>query len=191
MLSMAAFTILSSIILIAAISCVSSRNVIHGAYWLLLAGIGTAGMTWFLGAEYIAITQLLIYAGAVGILTVFTVMMTQRSYKSASREVKLSWSALILTFAFFALIVYGVVSTPELATFANTAEPIELAEFGAYLFAVEGNAFAFEIAALVLLMALVAAVWWTKGVAEDEDQKPPADDTSTTDTPEKEDNEHA
>ena len=162
MLSLIAFVVLGLVILAAAINCVSSRNVIHGAYWLLLAAVGTAGMTWFLGAEYIAITQMLIYAGAVGILTVFTVMVTQRSYESSTREVKLSWSALILALGFFALIAYGIISTPELAQFTTSADPIPLAEFGTYLFDVDGHALAFEIASLVLLVALVAAVWWTK-----------------------------
>jgi len=162
MLNLIAFVVLALITLTAAVNCVSSRNVIHGAYWLLLAAIGTAGITWFLGAEYIAITQLLIYAGAVGILTVFTVMVTQRSYESSTREVKLSWSALILALGFFALIAYGIISTAGLEQFTIPAEPIALAEFGKYLFDLEGHAFAFEIASLVLLVALVAAVWWTK-----------------------------
>jgi NADH-quinone oxidoreductase subunit J len=162
MLNAIAFVLLGLVILVAAIKSVSSRNVIHAAYWLLLCAIGTAGMTWFLGAEYIAIAQLLIYAGAVGILTVFTVMVTQRSHEDSSREVKLSWSALVLAIGFFALIAYGVISTPQLADLSTAATPLPLAEFGSYLFDVDGHAFAFEIAALVLLVSLVAAVWWTK-----------------------------
>ncbi|MCL2526696.1 MAG: NADH-quinone oxidoreductase subunit J [Coriobacteriia bacterium] len=169
MLSMLAFIILGLIVLTGAINCVSSRNVIHGAYWLLLTAVGTAGTTWFLGAEYLAITQLLIYAGAVGILTVFTVMVTARSYESSEREVKLSWSALILSGGFFALVVYGITQTPALASFTTTVEPLALSQFGAYMFDIDGQAFAFEIASLVLLIALVAAVWWTKDKDDDED----------------------
>jgi NADH-quinone oxidoreductase subunit J len=173
MLSTLGFIFLALIILIAAGNCVSSKKVIHGAYWLLVAAIGTAGMTWMLGAEYIAVTQLLVYAGAVGILTVFTVMVTARSHASASREVKLSWSALILTLGFFALIAYGIIQTPGLADFVSANEPVALEYFGAYLFDIDGHAFAFEIASLVLLVALVAAVWWTK----DRDDTETEDDT--------------
>ena len=162
MLNLIPFVILGLITLVAAINCVSSKYVVHGAYWLLLAAIGTAGMTWFLGAEYIAITQLLIYAGAVGILTIFTVMVTARSNVSATRDTKLSWSALILSVFFFALICFGIVSTSELAQYHTIAEPLALYDFGAYLFDIDGHALAFELASLVLLIALVAAVWWTK-----------------------------
>ncbi|MCL2403582.1 MAG: NADH-quinone oxidoreductase subunit J [Coriobacteriia bacterium] len=162
MLSMIAFGVLALIILTAAIKCVSSRNVIHGAYWLLLCAVGTAGMTWFLGAEYLAIAQLLIYAGAVGILTIFTVMVTHRSLAQASREVKLSWSVLVLALGFFGLIAYGVIATPQLAQFTTAAEPIPFAEFGMTLFNLDGYTFALEAAALVLLVAIIAAVWWTK-----------------------------
>jgi len=178
MLSMTAFILLGLIILIAAINCVSATNVIHGAYWLLLAAVGTAGMTWFMGAEYIAITQLLIYAGAVGILTVFTVMVTARSYESATREVKLSWSAFLLALGFFGLVVYGISSTPALAQFTTAADPIALSDFGKYLFDVNGHAFAFEIASLVLLVALVAAVWWTKDSDKDKNTPTAVSDIS-------------
>ncbi|MCL2746860.1 MAG: NADH-quinone oxidoreductase subunit J [Coriobacteriia bacterium] len=171
MLSMIAFVVLALTVLVAAIKCVSSRNVIHGTYWLLLCAVGTAGMTWFLGAEYLAITQLLIYAGAVGILTMFTVMVTHRSHNTASREVKLSWSVLLLALGFFGLVAYGVILTPQLAHFTTVAEPIPFAEFGLALFDVNGQAFAFEVAALVLLVALIAAVWWTKDNDDDKDQE--------------------
>ena len=169
MLNPIAFAVLGLVILIAAIKSVTSKNVIHGAYWLLLCAIGSAGMTWFLGAEYIAVTQLLVYAGAVGILTVFTVMVTQRSHESASKEVKLSWSALLLSLGFFALIVYGIISTPQLTNLTDAAEPMPLTEFSAYLFDISGHAFAFVISAVVLLVALVAAVWWTTKREGDDD----------------------
>ncbi|MCL2379479.1 MAG: NADH-quinone oxidoreductase subunit J [Coriobacteriia bacterium] len=162
MLSAVAFSVLGFVILVAAINCISAENVIHGAYWLLLCAIGVAGMTWFMGAEYLAVTQLLLYAGAVSILTIFTVMVTHRSYESACTESKLSVSAVILSLAFLGLVAYGIIMTPELAAFTTAQEPMELADFGAELFAIDGHAFAFEIASLVLLAALIAAVWWSK-----------------------------
>lgn len=169
MLSMIAFVVLALTVLASAIMCVSSRKVIHGAYWLLLCAVGTAGMSWFLGAEYLAITQLLVYGGAVGVLTVFTVMVTQRSYETASREVRLSWSVLLLSLGFFALISYGVLSTPNIASLTTLAEPVPFADFGIMLFDPSGHAFAFEVAALVLLVAIIAAVWWTKDSDGDQD----------------------
>jgi len=187
MLNMIAFIVLALVVLVAAANCVSSRNIIHGAYWLLLTAIGIAGMTWFLGAEYIAIVQLLIYAGAVGILTVFSVMVTARSYEGATRETKLSWSALALALAFFALVAYGVIATPTLANFYTINEAIPLAEFGKYLFDIDGHAFAFEIASLVLLLALIAAVWWTKDT-DDKAVVTPAKATQPADIDEQEDN---
>ena len=162
MLNAIAFVILGFLILLSAASCVTSRNVVHGAFWLLLCAATSAGMVWYLGAEYIAITQLFVYAGAVSILTIFAVMVTHRSYDDASREVKTSWSALILVVAFFALIAFGVLNTPGFASLTEAIGPYDLKIFGALMFSTEGHVLAFELASMVLLVALIAAVWWTK-----------------------------
>ena len=162
MLNAFAFVILGFVILLSAASCVTSRNVVHAAFWLLLCAATSAGMVWYLGAEYIAITQLFVYAGAVSILTIFAVMVTHRSYEDASREVKLSWSALILVVAFFALVAFGILQTPGLADYSEALGAYDLKIFGSLMFATEGHVLAFELASLVLLVALIAAVWWTK-----------------------------
>jgi NADH:ubiquinone oxidoreductase subunit 6 (subunit J) len=116
---------------------------------------------WFLGAEYIAITQLLVYAGAVSILTIFTVMVTHRSHSDASRDTKPSWSALALAVALFALVAVGILTSPSLSALSTAAEPLDLATFGALMFSPNGHTLAFEIASLVLLVALIAAVHWS------------------------------
>jgi len=162
MLNAIVFVVLGFLVLVGAASCVTSNNIVHGAFWLLLCAVASAGMIWYLGAEYIAITQLMVYAGAVSILTIFTVMVTQRSYEDTSREAKLSWSALILAVGFFALLAYGILSTPEFATYTEALPSYDLPTFGALMFAPEGHVLAFELASMVLIVALIAAVWWTK-----------------------------
>jgi len=162
MLNALAFITLGFLILIAATSCVTSHNVVHAAFWLLLCAAAAAGMVWYLGAEYIAITQLFVYAGAVSILTIFAVMVTHRSYDDASREVKLSWSALILSGGFFALVAYGILNSSELSGLSKAIEAYDLKTFGELMFMPEGHVLTFELASMVLLVALVAAVWWTQ-----------------------------
>ena len=72
------FFIISSIILVSAIQMLRSDEIIHSVMWLALAFIGVSALFILLNAEYLAIVQILIYAGAVTILILFAVMLTKR-----------------------------------------------------------------------------------------------------------------
>ena len=72
------FFIISAIILISAIQVLRSDEIIHSVMWLALAFIGVSALFILLNAEYLAIVQILIYAGAVTILILFAVMLTKR-----------------------------------------------------------------------------------------------------------------
>lgn len=161
-LSGIAFCVLAFAALLGATLMLSSRNVVHAAYWLLECSVAVAGLIWFLGAEYVAIVQLLVYAGAVGILVVFTIMITLRSREDANRSVDFSWVAVAAATLFFGLIAYAVLTSQSLATAQLPVNAPSLVDFGAKMFSIDGFALPFEIASLVLTVALIAGVWWTK-----------------------------
>lgn len=157
-----AFMALSFLALLGALGMLSARNIVHATYWLLECALATAGIIWFLGAEYIAIVQLLVYAGAVGILVVFTIMITLRSREDAERSVDFSIGGTIAALAFFALMTYVIITSPSLSAAQLPAKALSLVDFGKQMFSIDGFALPFEIASLVLTVALVAGVWWTK-----------------------------
>ncbi|MCL2654908.1 MAG: NADH-quinone oxidoreductase subunit J [Coriobacteriia bacterium] len=161
MLNTIAFLVLGCAIILGAFSVVTVKNVMHAAYWLLEVAVAVAGLFYFMSAEYIAILQLLVYAGAVGMLLVFTVMITRRSRIDNERPAAFSLFALLASALLFAALAYGVLQSP---TFAVRAAPatVSMLTFGRTLFSTDGWVLAFEIASLLLTVALVAAVWWTK-----------------------------
>ncbi|MCL2024864.1 MAG: NADH-quinone oxidoreductase subunit J [Coriobacteriia bacterium] len=169
MLNLTVFLVLSTIVIFSAIKMLSVRNVLHATYWLLLTAITAAGIIWFLGAEFIAITQLLIYAGAVGILTIFALMVTVRTEGELIRSRDLSLAAAICASAFFGLMAYAITTSPSLMR-VTEYDPPTFAEFGATLFALDGWVLPFELVALVLTVALIAAVWWTREVRKGGDE---------------------
>lgn len=155
------FFVLAVAALSGALGMLSSRNVIHAAFWLLEASVAAAGLYYLLGADYVALVQLLVYAGAVAVLTIFTVMITLRRREDAIRPADFSPAALGMAIAFFGLIAYGVYTfAPALATMPERLP--SLVDFGRRLFAIDGWVLPFEIASLVLTAALVAAVWWSR-----------------------------
>tara|TARA_Y100000031_G_scaffold139948_1_gene167205 strand:+ start:207 stop:458 length:252 start_codon:yes stop_codon:yes gene_type:complete len=73
-----AFGVISFIILLSSIFVVSSRDMVRSALSLAMAFIGIAALFILLEAEFLAVIQVLIYAGAVVVLMLFAVMLTKR-----------------------------------------------------------------------------------------------------------------
>ena len=73
-----AFVAVSFIILLSSIFVVVSRDMVHSALSLAMAFIGIAALFILLEAEFLAVIQVLIYAGAVVVLMLFAVMLTER-----------------------------------------------------------------------------------------------------------------
>ncbi len=72
------FYVIGAMVLVSALQVLRSKEIIHSVMWLGLAFIGISGLFILLNAEYLAIVQILIYAGAITILILFAVMLTRR-----------------------------------------------------------------------------------------------------------------
>ena len=71
------FILLALITLGAAVMVVTSQNLLRSALWLILAFFGIAGIFVLLNAEFLAVTQVLIYVGAISMLIIFAIMLTR------------------------------------------------------------------------------------------------------------------
>lgn len=154
------FTVLAIAALGGGAMVVLSRNVVHAAFWLLEVMMAVAGLFMLLSAGFLALVQVMVYAGAVSVLVLFTVMLTLRRREDAVRSLDLSWSAGAIALAVL------VASGAAIATFRPVLPPAPavtpgVEAFGRALFTVW--ALPFEIASVVLLIALVGAVWWSGG----------------------------
>jgi NADH:ubiquinone oxidoreductase subunit 6 (subunit J) len=156
-----AFAILALMVLGGAIGVLSSRNVVHAAFWLLEVMLSFAGLFLLLSAEFIALVQVLVYAGAVSVLLLFVVMLTLRRREDAVRPLDFSIAAAILASTFGAVVYVGLSRYIPPATLMPDKVP-GIAEFGLLLFEIDGGwVLPFEVASLVLLVALIGAVWWS------------------------------
>ncbi len=73
------FGIIALTMIVAAIRVVTSNNVFHAALWLILVLAGAAAQYLMLAAEFVAVTQVLVYVGAVMVLFLFGAMLTRAS----------------------------------------------------------------------------------------------------------------
>jgi NADH-quinone oxidoreductase subunit J len=150
------FGFVSLVTLGAAIAVVTTRNILHSAFYLILAFVGVAAIYVMLEAPFIAVVQVLVYIGAIAILIVFAIMLTRRLMSKEMEQQNTQWipSALGAAVLFLVLgwIVYST-SWPVQESVAP-ADPISL--LGQELLTT--YLVPFEIASVLLLAALVGAI---------------------------------
>ncbi len=168
------FLILSAITLVSGVMDVTVKNIIHSALWLIASFIGVAALYLLMEAEFLAVVQILVYAGAVSILVLFAIMLTRHVTGEGTRMLYERWWVALLV----ALVLFGAVIVPTIwnqganwdaaATAAQssiTASGEDAAPGTAVASTINiGESFMreyllpFEIASLLLLMALIGAI---------------------------------
>jgi len=73
------FAIIALLMVVSALKVVTTTNVVHAALWLVLVLAGASAQFILLGSEFVAVTQVLVYIGAVVVLFLFGVMLTRAS----------------------------------------------------------------------------------------------------------------
>jgi len=147
------FYVAAALTLAGALVVVISRNIVYAAFGLLASMVGVAGLFLIAFAEFLALAQLLIYGGAVVIVILFALMLTRiEDFESLSDHPQWPIAALV------AIAVFGVIAATIAATAAPATERagISFAALGSSLFT--DWAVAFEVASLVLLVALIGAI---------------------------------
>lgn len=86
MIDLFAFLIFSFIAIISAIFVLEAEEIVHSVMFLAAVFVSIAGLYILLNAEYVAVVQILIYAGAVTVLILFAIMLTKREI--ISKEAK-------------------------------------------------------------------------------------------------------
>ena len=150
------YIIVAVTILSAAIVAFSSK-IIYSAFALLLTLLGFAGLYVYLSADFLAVVQIMIYVGGILILILFGVLMTQRIYDpTALTTHNTLWTSLaggIAAGGVMALLIFkGSWASLVEKPFQTTTDAIGIAILGDYLLP-------FEIASLLLLGALIGAVY--------------------------------
>ena len=153
------FFILAGIAIISALGMLGSRNAIHAALFLVLNFITIAVMYLVLNAPFLFVTQITIYAGAIMVLFLFVVMLLgAEQLRGATDGGNWQWILSILLgvalmVTFVRLLTFGV-NVP--GTSGEPAIDAGPASIGLQLF--ESYVFPFEVASIVLLVAMVGVV---------------------------------
>ena len=147
------------------LAVVTLRNIIHSAVAMMICFGSLAGMYALLGAPIVAAAQVLIYLGAISVLILFAIMLTQAGDANLPapfhRQLPI---AIVVALAIIGLVGWAVVQTDwGLAAEATSAAVSDIARaiFTDY-------ALPFEIISLLLLVAIIGAIYLARRPEEDE-----------------------
>ena len=156
------FYLFSAILLFAAVRVITARNPVHSALFLVLAFFTAAGLWLLLEAEFLAITLVLVYVGAVMVLFLFVVMMLDINLDRL-REGFWDYLPLAAIVAVLMMLEMGVVLGGKYFGLTQMPTPVthgpeysNTKELGRLLYT--EYVYPFEIAAVILLVAIVAAI---------------------------------
>ena len=111
-----AFYIIAAIMLFAAFSVVSTKNVVHAALWLVVVLGGVAAQYILAAAEFVAVSQVMVYIGAVMVLFLFGIMLTRASLGDDTDVNNKGWGIGIPV----ALLMFGVLAYAVIDAFEDT-----------------------------------------------------------------------
>lgn len=154
------FVVISAVAVGGAFGVVAARNLFHSALFLVLSFTGVAGLYVLLDAGFIAAIQVLIYIGAISILILFAVMLSQNLMTRGERQNQRRWwLGAALALALTTALVVLLIRASGTMTVGN-APMVSIERLGESL--VGPFALLFELASALLLVAMVGAILLAK-----------------------------
>lgn len=155
------FGLLAAIIAVFSIMAVSTKRILHAATYLLFVLFATAGLYFFLNYSFLGAVQLLVYAGGVIILYVFSILLTNTDRESALPIFSLRrWLALLATVGGIALVGFLLLTHTWAPTDLPMDTEISMKTIGHTLMGTEKGQYLlpFEVMSLLLLACMVGAL---------------------------------
>ena len=176
----ALFYIFAAILVFAGVRVVTARNPVHAVLWLVLAFFTAAAHWLMLQAEFLAIVLVLVYVGAVMVLFLFVVMMLDVNFDSMRRQFRsyIPVGATVGALVLIEMALTLVGGRVEIGTAGSGAAAVAAAggntkALGMLVYT--EYVYPFEIAAVILLVAIIAAIALTHRKRRDSKYQKPGD----------------
>jgi len=154
------FYVFAAMLIISALRVITARNPVHAAMFLVLSFFTAAALWLLIYAEFLAITLILVYVGAVMVLFLFVVMMLDINFDKLRegfwKHLPIAATVAALMAGQMALLLWGTALKLHTASPGAPAAVSNTKQLGRILYT--DYLLPFELAAVVLLVAMVAAI---------------------------------
>ena len=161
MIAAFAFYLFATLTIASAVAVIFARNPVHSVLWLILSFFNAAGLMLLVGAEFIAMLVVIVYVGAVAVLFLFVVMMLDVDFATLrsgfTRNLPFGIIVALVLLAEIVIALFARQAGPAFASgnIAVAAQP-NIVALGQLLYS--RYLFAFELAGLILLVAMIGAI---------------------------------
>jgi NADH-quinone oxidoreductase subunit J len=152
------FIILSAVALVGALGVVMAKSLFRAALFLVLSFVGVAGFYLLLEAEFLAMVQLLVYVGAISILIIFAIMLSRRMMSAEYKARNEQWLIALVSAAALCIVMVVILLQVNWPVQLSVVPPNLIQELGIALVSPDHYVLIFEVASVLLLVALVGAV---------------------------------
>jgi len=149
------FYLFAAITVLSAFFVVTHRNIVYSAFFLLFTFFGVAGIYVLLGADFVAIVQLIVYVGGILILLLFGVMLTNKITNVEIKTGVINIYPAVIGVGLFSGALLAALITSNWKTFPTEAPLPTTAALGTML--IQEYALIFELLGIILLIALIGA----------------------------------
>jgi NADH-quinone oxidoreductase subunit J len=161
LIAILAFYLFATLTIASAIAVIFARNPVHSVLWLILAFFNAAGLMLLVGAEFIAMLLVIVYVGAVAVLFLFVVMMLDIDFASLrsgfTKNLPFGIIIALVLAGEIGVAVWSWRAGPALSgRHIPTTQVPNIVALGQLLYS--RYLFPFEIAGLILLVAMVGAI---------------------------------
>jgi NADH-quinone oxidoreductase subunit J len=156
-----AFYLFATLTIASAVAVIFARNPVHSVLWLIVSFFNAAGLMLLVGAEFIAMLVVIVYVGAVAVLFLFVVMMLDIDFASLrsgfTRNLPFGIIIALVLLAEIVVALFAHQAGPAFAShnIAAATQP-NIVALGQLLYS--RYLFAFELAGLILLVAMIGAI---------------------------------
>ena len=151
------FLVLAGVMLGAALLVVLGRDIIRSGLWLVLSFAGLAGIYALLGTPLLAVTQVLVYIGAISVLILFAIMITQSKTGPGALVFNRQWWAGLIASAIIVVLLLMSVMLTDFPLAGTELIPAEARDIARLLF--DEYLFAFEVVGVLLLAAVIGGLY--------------------------------
>jgi NADH-quinone oxidoreductase subunit J len=159
------FYVFATILMMAALAVITAKNPVHSVFFLILAFFNAAGLFVLIGAEYIAMTLVIVYVGAVAVLFLFVVMMLNINFEKLRAGfigyLPVGVGVALLLFVELGVLLYSSILSPAPVSAATSPIPsaLEVSNAKAIGHVLYTNyLIAFQLSGIILLVAMIGAI---------------------------------
>lgn len=154
------FYIISALILVSGILSVTSKKIFRSAVFLLFSLVGIAGLYFWMEVEFIAAVQIIIYAGGIVVLIIFSIFLTQKSGEEMPKPLKVrvifSGLAVLIGFGF----TYNLIRNYGFGNSSALPFEAKVSDIGSQMLSTTEHGFVlpFEAVSVLLLSAMIGCI---------------------------------